>query len=206
MAVVTRLLTQDRNPSVASRVQIVIHRCHLPQPAIFAELPKTTFSGMTLSPDPRTTRLIQLAVRHMTRVHTLRIIFGHPNINDALLRCFFAKYRSCITPIRRLWLEDCRISTGCDLKLLHHPLDLPQELDFNGLESIRFRRMPLRPGRPTTFKMSSELFVHARGRRGKGIMELQDGAGGHYVTAGFNAHEEMSCADLVEREVSEMQP
>ena len=194
----------NRNPSLAKRVQTVIHRCHLPQPAIFAELPKTTFSGMTLSPDPRTTRLVQLAVRHMTRVHTLRIIFGHPNINDALLRCFFAKNRDCTTPIRRLWLEDCRISAGCDLKIVSHPLDLPLELDFNGLESIRFRRMPLRPGRPTMISTPSDLFVYARGRHDKARMELQDGAGGHYITAGYSAHMEMSSDYIVEDGHSDM--
>lgn len=149
---------------------------------------------MTLSADPRTTKLIQLAVRNMTQVDTLRIIFGHPHLNDALLRCFFAKDRDYVKPIRRLWLENCRISAGCNLKILDHPLDLPLELDFKGLKSIRFRRMPLRPGRDVGLPTPSELFVHSRGRGalGNGELHLQDGAGGHYLTPGTSAHYELS--------------
>ena len=137
---------------------------------------------MTLSPDPRTTRLIQLAVKHMTKVHTLRIIFGHPNINDALLRCFFSKARDRVTPVRRLWLENCRISAGCDLTLINHPFDLPLELDFSGLESIRFRRLPMRPGRRTDRHTPQMLYVHSRGISTSWLSRLQDGAGGHYST------------------------
>ena len=138
---------------------------------------------MTLSPDPRTTKLIQLAVQQMTRVHTLRIIFGHPNITDALLRCFFSSQQDRITPIRRLWLENCRISAGCDVRLINHPLDLPLELDFGGLESIRFRRLPMRPGRPTDKHTPQKLYVHSRGVSTSWLLGLQDGAGGHYSTA-----------------------
>jgi hypothetical protein len=138
---------------------------------------------MTLSPDPRTIKLVQLAVQHMTRVHTLRIIFGHPNINDVLLRCFFSRQRARVTPIRRLWLENCRISAGCDLRLINHPLDLPLELDFSGLESIRFRRLPMRPGRPTDRHTPQKLYVHSRGISTSWLLGLQDGAGGHYSTA-----------------------
>jgi hypothetical protein len=149
---------------------------------------------MTLSADPRTTRLIQLAVQNMTRVHTLRIIFGHSHINDALLRCFFAKGRKRAAPVRRLWLENCRISAGCDLRLLSHPLELPLELDFSGLESIRFRRIPLHPGREVHLPTPVELFVHSRSRSANdtGQMLLQNGAGGHYLTAGNSAHYEMT--------------
>ena len=99
-----------------------------------------------------------------------------------------------MSPVRRLWLENCRISAGCDLRLLNHPLELPLELDFNGLESIRFRRIPLRPGRETNLPTPAELFVHSRSRSAAGVGEmlLQDGAGGHYVTAGNSAHYEMT--------------
>ena len=159
------------------------YQCHLPPPAIFNELPRTPFSGVTLSPDPRTSKLVQLAVQHMTRVHTLRIIFGHPNINDALLRCFFAKDRQPITPVRRLWLENCRISAGCHLHLSEHPLNLPLRLDFSGLESVRFRRLPIRPGRPTTKHIPRNQFVHARGMSTLLNEGLQDGAGGVYMAS-----------------------
>ena len=118
----------------------------------------------------------------MTRVHTLRIIFGHPNINDALLRCFFDRHRQRSTPVRRLWLENCRISAGCCLELIEHPLDLPLELDFTGLESVRFRRLPLRTGKATSKPTPGNRFVHARGMSTVPTVDMQDGAGGLYLT------------------------
>ena len=116
----------------------------------------------------------------MRRVHTLRIIFGHPNINDALLRSFFDKDRERDNPLRKLWLETSRISAGCCLRISDHPLGLPLELDFTGLESIRLRRLPLRPGLPSTFA-ESYGFVHARG--GETSEDMQDGAGGRYLAS-----------------------
>lgn len=156
-----KLLVLANNLWIGSLVNTITHSCHLPPPAIFRELPRTTFSGQTLSPDPRTAKLVQLAVKNMSNVQTLRIINGHPNINDALLRCFFDKSRP--RNIRRLWLENCRINVGCSLKQINHPLQLPYELDFTGLESIRFRRLPLRPAMPLDKEIPRFQFVHARG-------------------------------------------
>ncbi|KAK3697145.1 hypothetical protein LTR37_017641 [Vermiconidia calcicola] len=174
-----KLLVLIRKPWIASCVQALEHRCHLPPPAIFHELPRTPLSGQTLSVDPRTTKLVQLAVQHMHKVHTLRIIFGHPNVNDALLRCFFDKDRKHTTPVRRLWLENCRFSAGCDPRIESHPLGLPLELDFAGLKSIRFRRMPIQTGHPLYRRWGGE-FNHSRGS--KKACSLQDGAGGSYTT------------------------
>lgn len=188
---IKKLLVLAKNPSIAQCVQTVIHRCHLPQPAIFHELPRTTFSGMTLSADRRTITLIQLAVRFMTKVNTLRVIFGHPNVTDALLRCLFSKERTRMTPVRRLWLENCRISAGCDLKLLNHALDLPPELDFGGLESIRFRRLPMRAGRPTSKHIPENIFVHARRIDVGATFDLQDGAGGYYAASANSVRAEL---------------
>lgn len=159
------------------------------------------FSSQTLSCDPRTTKLVQLAVQHMTRVQTLRIILGHPNMTDALLRCFFDRSRRCETSIRRLWLENCRISAGCTLRILDHPLQLPLELDFSGLEAMRFRRLPLRAMDPTT-SLSAQLddmgpfrSCEAHSRRGYHT-QLQDGVGGHYETVVVSVPHELYNAAL----------
>lgn len=175
-----KLLLLATNPHLARHVQILEHKCHLPPAGIFNELPNTPFSGCTLSPDARTRELVVRAVTGMRRVHTVRIIFGHPALNDALLRCLFDKNREKESSVRRLWLEDCRIAAGCDLHFLGHPLGLPEELDFGGLESLRFRRMPLRPRmEPERGVVWAQGFTHARGSR---MFELQDGRGGLYVT------------------------
>lgn len=158
------------------------HRCHLPPPSIFEELPDNSFSGQTLSPDPRTTKLVQLAVRHMSAVHTLRVIFGHPNLTDALLRSFFGKDRDRTTPIRRLWLENCRISAGCCLSIDQHLYGLPLVLDFTGLESIRLRRLPIHPDYIQDHMDETDVDQYVYSRSGLGFT-LQDGAGGRYTTS-----------------------
>ncbi|KAK5136190.1 hypothetical protein LTR08_004027 [Meristemomyces frigidus] len=173
---IRKLLVLATKPWLASHVQTLNHRCHLPPPAIFSELPRSTFSSQTLSTDPRTIRLAQLAVQNMTKVTTLRIIFGHPTLNDALLRCFFDKHRRKATPVRRLWLENCRISAGCCLEITDHPYGLPLELDFAGLESVRFRRLPLRP---CSLPRDDAAVVYARSYRTR---DMQDGRGGLYST------------------------
>lgn len=186
-----KLLILAANPWIAGHVQVLNHRCHLPPVGIFNELPKTPFSGSTMSLDPRTQELVRRAVAGMVRVHTLRIIFGHPNLNDALLRYFFSTTRTKQTPIRRLWLEDCRISGGCDMHFPSHPTGLPAELDFAGLESVRFRRMPLQPASSMEETPSRFEFVHARTEQ-QG--ELQDGCGGLYATGTLNAWWELGTA------------
>lgn len=163
------------------------HRCHLPPPAIFHDLHRTPFSGQTLSSDPRTAKLVQAAARQMTKLHTLRIIFGHPNVNDALLRTLFDKDRQRDNPVRRLWLENCRISAGCNTSIPHHPLELPFELDFNGLESMRFRRLPLRPHTNLNAVPPRFHFVNARGTASS---KMQDGAGGKMFTTTNEARHE----------------
>lgn len=163
-------------------MQTVTHRCHLVPPAIFNELPRTPFSSQTLSIDPRTICLVRMAVRNMGRVNTLRIIFGHPKLTEALLRCFFAADRERKTPIRRLWLENIRINEGLELKINSHKYSLPLRLDFSGLESIRLRRLPLRGADMSQNERMTNrsAYVYARGRTGT---ELQNGLGGHYVTS-----------------------
>ena len=52
-----------RNPNIATSVQTLTHRCHLATPALFTELERTPFTAQTLSIDPRTIRLVQMAVK-----------------------------------------------------------------------------------------------------------------------------------------------
>jgi hypothetical protein len=167
------------NPVLASHVQVLTHRCHLPPPAIFNELPKNPFSAQTLSMDARTIKLVELAVRNMKKVHTLRIIMGHPSLTDALLRCFFDARRllpgTDYTRVRKLWLENCRVAVGLDG--MHAPPGLPLELDFQGLERVRFRRLPMRPGTPLDGSLGLEHVVYSRGGT---FRWLQDGVGGAY--------------------------
>jgi hypothetical protein len=175
-----KLLILARKPWVASHVQTLTHRCHLPPPAIFNELPETPFSGITLSQDLRTVQLVGLAVLNLTKVHTLRIIFGHPNINDALIRFFFDKNRGRDTPVRRLWLENCQIHPGC---LLDFPQSqLPAYLDFSGLESLRLRRLPMRVTSDSQIRHEDNPdglhFNHAR--NAEPMWRLQNGVGGRY--------------------------
>lgn len=126
----------------------------------------------------------------MTNVHTLRIILGHPNLTDALLRCFFDSTRSIAgsgcNPVRRLWLENCRISAGLNISLQSHPYLLPLTLDFSGLQAVRFRRLPMRPGTPIDLRKAG--IVYSRG--GLGGRELQDGTGGQYTTSISNFNDE----------------
>lgn len=171
-----------RNKRIATSVQTVNHRCHLPPPSMFDKLPNYPFSAQTLSTDPRTIKLVQLAVREMTNVHTLRIILGHPTLTDALLRCFFDIRRTTIkgiVPVKRLWLENCRVSAGLNPKIASHPYSLPLTLSFDGLKSIRFRRLPLHPGVPFHQRQPFGQSVYTR--HGPHV-SMGDGSGSMFAT------------------------
>lgn len=117
----------------------------------------------------------------MKRVHTLRVVFGHPRLTEALLRCFFAAKREREVPVKKLWLENVRIAEGIQMHLDHHKYELPLELDFTGLESIRLRRLPL----PTSVLAPNEapsIRSYFNYSRGGTSMELQNGFGGNYLT------------------------
>jgi hypothetical protein len=75
--IIKRLFLLASTPRLASKVRTVTHRCHLPTPAIFAELPHMSFSDQSLSSDARTIALLRFAILNMVGVHTLRIIFPH---------------------------------------------------------------------------------------------------------------------------------
>lgn len=163
-------------------MESVTHRCHLTPPNIFTELPHTPFSSQTLSMDPRTICLVRLAVRNMVRVNTLRIVFGHPKLTEALMRCFFDENREREHPVKRLWLENVRIVEGTEMVLDRHKYGLPLRLDFDGVEMFRLRRSPL-----SSMEMPQEqrvtnrrVFVYSRGGTSR---ELQNGLGGNYLTS-----------------------
>lgn len=175
------MLTNSSQPWIAASVHTVTHRCHLSPPAIFNELPKNPFSAQTLSIDPRTIYLLKMAVRNMRKVCTLRIIFGHPRLSEALLRCFFDASRDCDTSIRKLWLESINLTSALEPSVPSHKYNLPLDLDFSGLSSVRLRRLPLH----TTLPAQDQRLINRSERvyaRGGTSMELQNGLGGHYLT------------------------
>lgn len=131
--IIRKLLVLASNPWIASHVHTLTHRCHLPPPAIFYELPRINFQGRTLSHDPRTLCLLERACQNLSNVHTLRIIFGHWNLTRGLLIGLLGKSNG--STIRHLWLENCSLA-GISQRLL-------QSFDLAGLESLRLRRLPL---------------------------------------------------------------
>lgn len=172
--IIRKLLTLASNKWIASHVHTLTHRCHLPPPAIFYELPRVSFQGRTLSHDVRTLRLLALAIRNLTNIHTLRIIFGHWNLTRGLLTGLLVKPQG--PKLRHLWLENCSLA-GISARVL-------EAFDLGGLESIRMRRLPLlsHVGRQDSQE------VYCRGPfpdwRRDGALELrQDGQGGVIKTS-----------------------
>lgn len=162
------MLTNFSNPWIASQVHVLTHRCHLPSPSLYTELPQTNFQSRFLSHDPRTLRLLELACANLSHLHTLRIIFGHWNITKGLLNGILNKSRARVKPLRKLWLENCAL-TGLSAHMLRDP-------DLQSLESLRIRRMQLLqdPGGRTHAQQ-----VYARGFS---TQELEDGQGLLYTT------------------------
>lgn len=111
------------------------HRCHIPTPGIFSELPDASFRSETLSIDPRTTKLVLLMTQNLANLQTLRIIHGHWNISIPLLEGILLRPRPNSAPLRRLWLENCTLEG-----FFRFTTD---DIDASSLESIRFRRMPV---------------------------------------------------------------
>lgn len=171
-----------RNPPIAALVESVTHRCHLTPPDIFNELPHRPFTAQTLSVDPRTICLVHLAVRNMTRVSTLRVIFGHPRLTEALLRCFFDANRQAENRVKRLWLDNVNIVAGTQQSLTFEKYGLPSKLDFGGVEALRLRRLPLWAANmydPNRLTVRSYVVYSRSGR----ASELSDGLGGNYLTS-----------------------
>lgn len=180
--IIQRLLVLAKNPFLASKVQKITHRCHLPTPGIFNELPKMCFNGRNLSQDTRTLKLLRLAINNMVNVQTLRIVFGHWNLTKALLEGFLDPGRPRRLPLRKLWLESCSLD-GAEI-------DFGGGLDLEGLESVRFRRLRAEYLAETpSIRMVSPEFEISRGGH---IRNMHNGAGGYYQTTinfvEFNNH------------------
>ncbi|KAI9715841.1 MAG: hypothetical protein M1812_005661 [Candelaria pacifica] len=135
------------NEYLASKVQTLMHRCHLPLPGAFATLPYLHMTGKTLSCNVKVRVVLRAAIANMKRVRTLRIIFGHAHITNTLLHGFFDPKRTKIAPVRRLWIESSHLCGG------------RPHLDFNGLESLRLRRLRLGRGE----HLLPDRFVLSRG-------------------------------------------
>lgn len=103
-------------------------------PNIFTELPRMRFDGPNVSKDKRLFALLRLAIRNMTNVHTLRIVYGHMNIASALVAGLLDPRRISYIPLRKLWLESCCISIRTWRLITEASADL---------EAIRIRRLEM---------------------------------------------------------------
>ncbi|EME87038.1 uncharacterized protein MYCFIDRAFT_107024, partial [Pseudocercospora fijiensis CIRAD86] len=185
-----KLLILIQKPWIAREVHTLTYHCHLSPPGIFNELPHLPFCSQTLSSDWRTVELVKMAVREMRNVSTVRIVLGHPWIVDGILRGFFDVERRDCVAVRKLWVENCRVGTGLVEFMEADRYGLAERLRFEGLESLRFRRLPLRPGTThVNATITGDQFVYSRG----GVYhELQDGLGGHYRTTCNSALENLT--------------
>lgn len=127
------LLVLANNPYLASNVQDLTHKCHLPPPDPCFDLPCESLEDSNLSRDGRTLTLLSRAIDNLVNVNTLRIIYGHHRITIGLLEGFFAKAGNHPHSITRLWLE-----TSC-LENLFQRAGANALTD--GLRSIRIRRL-----------------------------------------------------------------
>ncbi|KAH7406184.1 hypothetical protein DE146DRAFT_435793 [Phaeosphaeria sp. MPI-PUGE-AT-0046c] len=164
--IIRKLFILAKNPALASKVHTITHRCHLPSPNIFEELPRIHCNSEHLSQDHRLHKLLVIAMRNLVNVHTLRIVHGHMRLGSALVACFLDQNRPRRVPLRRLWLESCYISADAMRYLAsHHTTEL---------ESLRIRRSDA----AWMVAAPRELgFLDFRPSRGGMYTQLHDGAG-----------------------------
>lgn len=169
-----KLFILATNPFVASKVQTVLHRCHLPQPELFNDLPRIMPEGLIHSRhflhDHRRnllSKLILQAVANMVNVHTLKVVFGHWAIVETLLMGFFGPRRRARVPVRKLWLESCSIST-------YRYQGFWLGLNAGGVKSLRLRRMWL---------MSESHRGQVAMARGTNTIELRNQTAGYHVSS-----------------------
>ena len=132
------------------------------------------FKSPTLSHDVRLVCLLRLAIRNLVNIQNLRILHGHWLITVTLLVGFFDRRRHRVTPVRKLWLENC-----CIGGIFQHEQNL---CDFNGLESVRFRRMRLANDPSGT---STRILL----MRGGIEQRMHNGKGGDYYTTMHDEHD-----------------
>lgn len=148
--IIRKLLVLASNPRIAAKVRVLTHRCHLPLPAIFQDLPRMCFENHTLSSDWRTISLVLLACQNMTSLRTLRLLNGHFNLVAALLNGFYGPDKTRVPP--HLWIESCSLH-GFPLRFDRAPEDRE-----NGLQSLRLRRLKL----ANTFDTEEASIWHSR--------------------------------------------
>ncbi|KAF2132330.1 hypothetical protein P153DRAFT_189132 [Dothidotthia symphoricarpi CBS 119687] len=170
--IIQKLYILATNPTIAAKVQTLTHRCHLPTPNIFNELPRTYFHGENLSQDDRLHILLRLAIRNLVNVHTLRLIYGHWRLTSALIIGFLDQNRPRRMPLRKLWLESCTFSISTMQFLL--------PACATGLESIRIRRM--REEAIGTTQRKGMDFMDFKLSRGGQPYQMHNGAGGWVET------------------------
>ncbi|KAH7078816.1 hypothetical protein BKA63DRAFT_507182 [Paraphoma chrysanthemicola] len=165
--IIRKLFVLATNPILASKVHALTHRCHLPTPNIFDELPRMHFHANDLSQDRRLHILLNLALRNMVNVQTLRIIYGHKQLANLLVAGFLHRDRPRRVPMRRLWLESCSVS-----------LSVKQIMCMgkqSGLESLRIRRLDAVSNRELQYQ-------EFRPSRDGTAVRLHNGAGDFFVT------------------------
>ncbi|KAH3912261.1 hypothetical protein HBH56_123860 [Parastagonospora nodorum] len=164
--IIGKLFILATNPIVAAKVRTLTHRCHLPTPNIFDELPRIHFHSETLSRDPRLHALLKLAIRNLVNVHTLRIVHGHMNLASLLVAGFLDQNRTRQVSLRKLWLENCCLSANLMRSLSSHRL--------TGLESLRIRRVDA----SSLLSSPKDLrFLEFRPTRGGMYYQMHDGSG-----------------------------
>ncbi|KAJ4384206.1 hypothetical protein N0V86_001053 [Didymella sp. IMI 355093] len=135
--IIEKLYILATNPRLASKVQSLTHRCHLPTPNIFTELPRMYFDADNLSKDERLHKLLKVAIQNLVNVHTLRIVYGHWHLTTALISGFLDHGRPREVPLRKLWLESCAFDIR-NFSFLGPTGD-------SELESVRLRRLRAEP-------------------------------------------------------------
>ncbi|KAF2021826.1 hypothetical protein BU24DRAFT_417465 [Aaosphaeria arxii CBS 175.79] len=162
--IIQKLYLLAKHPHLAAQVHILTHRCHLPTPTIFSEIPFMHFHSDTLSCDQRLHRLLRLAIKNLVNVQTLRIIYGHWHITRMLLEGLLDTARD--RPLRRLWLESCSLADAS--------IDFGATLIQGGLESLRIRRLRAESNPESNLMKFPEYTLD----RGGFTLPLHDGAGG----------------------------
>jgi hypothetical protein len=155
-----------RNPAIASKVHSLTHRCHLPTPNIFDELPRIHCHSENLSQDERLHILLKLAMRNLVNVHTLRIVYGHMRLASSLVAGFLDPNRPRRVPLHRLWLDNCCLSPSI-MRCL-------SKSNLSGIESLRLRRLDA----ASLLSVPRDIgFLEFRPSRGGMYYQMHNGAG-----------------------------
>ncbi|KAF2643477.1 hypothetical protein P280DRAFT_467499 [Massarina eburnea CBS 473.64] len=178
--IIEKLYILATNPALAKKVQVLTHRCHLPMPNIFSELPQQHFHSEVLSQDRRLHTILALAIANLVNVHTLRILYGHYNLTRILLGAFLDPRRPQRIHLRKLWLESC--------SLTNFETCFANAEYVTGLESIRVRR--LRAESQDSPERSKMRFLSFRLCRGGHSRRVHNAAGGWLWTTVEHSSEE----------------